>query len=230
MDNAAVVAAFIFCCFVGLISFEMPVYLSRLLGYEAYLHYIWTVAWNDSIPTRILFVAAYMVVGFLIWAGPLGAIVYVLHPVYGHDIRAMLFAPLLLLWKLTAGFRLMMGTKIDAWYGGLKERHELKKLYHTDFKGQFLSFSHFHKYYRWLNDNNQTDMTAPIRDSFAASSDKFKDAEILLGLPKSYGAQDLSDRYKALLKQVHPDIIGPNDIVRRVTDARNLIKARKGWR
>jgi hypothetical protein len=71
-----------------LLSYQMPVYMARLIGQEAALDYLWMAAWYDSIPTRVLFVTAYMLAGFLSWAGPVVYIVVALFdPRYGPALR-----------------------------------------------------------------------------------------------------------------------------------------------
>jgi adenine specific DNA methylase Mod len=106
----------------------------------------------------------------------------------------------------------------------------LKRLYKADFRDQFISFRQFHSFYEWLDKNKYVDPKIPLGNTFVASLDDFKDAEILLGLEKSYTTQELTTKYRTLMKQVHPDIAGPNDIARRLTEARDLIKGRRGWK
>ncbi|TBA11054.1 J domain-containing protein [Rhizobium ruizarguesonis] len=173
---------------------------------------------------------AYMLIGFLAWALPVGYVFALWNPETGPATRkrtglilGFLGAPLLPVFQPVAN-------KIQSCRDEAEERRRLKEIYRSDYADEFLSFTQFYEYCIWLKDNKHIDHSEPIRKSFAASLDNFRDAEILLGLSREYTVQDLASRYRSLIKQVHPDIAGPNDILRRLTLARDLIKARRGWK
>jgi hypothetical protein len=217
---------FIGIALAGLLSFEMPVYAARAFGAEDRLNQIWNTGLNDTLPAQILAVTAYMLAGFLIWAAPAALVIGSVHPQTGPRVRA-LFAPVVRI--LAAPFRplqVWLTNRWDAWSGELAERSTIKSIYEKEFAGQFASFAQFRRYYRWLNDQNYIDPREPL----TASSDKFADAVAFLGLPEGFDQKALAARFGLLMKQVHPDIAGPNDIARRLTDAREILKARKGWK
>lgn len=217
--------------FVGaaLLSYQMPIWICHLFGQDATLNAVWAAAWPD-VPTRVLFFIAYMLTGFFIWAGPIGYVFALCNAQTGPATRkgtgvilGFLSAPLMPALRPIAA-------RIQRGRDKAQERQRLKEIYTAEYADEFLSFTQFFEYCSWLNENRHIDHSEPIRKSFAASLDNFKDAEILLGLPSGYTAQDLGSRYRSLIKQVHPDIVGPNDITRRLTLARDLIKAKRGWK
>lgn len=226
----AFVGASIAVAFAALLSYQMPIYFARIVGKEHTLNYIYAPAWHDSIPSRILFLAAYEAVGFLLWATPVAFIVIVFHPQYGSRIRQWIGRGLSFPWLLLMPARISIFRKYDNWSRKISTRRELKRLYKTKFKDQFMSFSQFYFFHEWLDKNKHIKPTIPLEGTFAASLDVSKDAEILLGLNQNYGSQELTNRYRALMKQVHPDVAGPNDIARRLTEARDLIRGRRGWK
>ena len=66
----------------------------------------------------------------------------------------------------------------------------------------------------------------------AGSGDPFRAACRTLGLPEAGGFSqaEFKARYQTMIKAVHPDAIGPNALASQVNEARDLIKARKGWK
>jgi hypothetical protein len=66
----------------------------------------------------------------------------------------------------------------------------------------------------------------------AGSADPFRAACRTLGLPEAGGFSqaEFKARYQTMIKAVHPDAIGPNALASQVNEARDLIKARKGWK
>jgi hypothetical protein len=214
----------------SLLSYQMPVYAARLIGQEFALDSLWVAAWNDSISTRVLFLTVYMIVGFVFWAGPVLYVAGLLHPRYSRRFRQRTGRTLAFLTTPLKPVFWFLERKYQHWTDEALAARALKSLYETEFKEQFLSCSEFQNFYKRLNDEQQIDRKQPVRKAIAASVDEVEDAEILLGLEKGYALQDLTTRYRAIIKQVHPDIAGPNDIARRVTAARELISGRRGWK
>jgi hypothetical protein len=114
----------------------------------------------------------------------------------------------------------------DGCVSALEEREAIRAIYKKEFAGEFASFGQFRRYYRWVNAQEFTDPRKPL----SVSSDGFRDAVAFLGLPNGFDEKALTSRFGVLMKQVHPDIAGPNDIARRLNEARDIIRARKGWR
>jgi hypothetical protein len=217
----AVVAAF---------SYEMPILLARLVGQEAALNGLWAAVWQDSLAAKVVFVTAYMLTGAALWIAPLVYVVALLHPGYSRRVRdrtrrvvVFVAGPLR---PLLEGWQRRREQSRDA----IERRRALLTLYTAEFKDNFVSFGEFEHYYDRLSDGNQVDHGQPVRLAITACLDELKDAEILLGLQKGYGRDELTARYRALAMQVHPDKAGPNDIFRRVTDARDIINLRRGWK
>lgn len=208
------------------LSYQMPIYAARLFGKESALNDFWKSVGNETLPSMILFFTGYMIVGLLMWLAPLVFVTMLADREQGAGLRQRISA---LVGHLLLPARPLLHVvvrQIDQWEGDYIERKKLKDTYVREFADQFESFHQFRNYYRWINDQNYRDP----REPFTASSDKFHDAVILLGLPSGFSLQDLNARFSKLIKAIHPDIVGPNDLARRLTDARGIIKARKGWK
>jgi hypothetical protein len=67
---------------------------------------------------------------------------------------------------------------------------------------------------------------------YPPADDPFTAACKLLGLPEAGGFSqaEFKARYQTVIKAVHPDAIGPNALASQVNEARDVIKARKGWK
>ena len=193
---------------------------ARLIGQEFALNSLWAAAWQDSVPARVLFLTVYMIAGFVLWTGPVLYVAGLLHPRYSRRFQHRTGRALAFLTTPLKPVFWFLERKYQHWSDETLAARALKSLYETEFKAQFLSCSEFQNFYKRLNDEQQIDRQQPVRTAIAASVDAFEDAEILLGLEKGYALQDLTARYRSLIKQVHPDIAGPNDIARRVTAAR----------
>jgi hypothetical protein len=222
METFAIVLLLI----VGALSFQMPVYIARLFGEERALNNLWQSVASGSLANMILFVTAYMLFGFFLWSGPVGFVIMLAHPQHGAGLRRRGHAVLNRVTLPVRPLFLMFLRHVDKWEGEYVERKKLRDIYDREFADQFQSFEQFRRYYRWINDQNYVDPRQP----FTASADKFQDAVILLGLPNGFTQQDLIARFSKLMKVIHPDIVGMNDIARRLNDARAIIKARKGWK
>jgi hypothetical protein len=125
------------------------------------------------------------------------------------------------------------------------KRDYLRSLFEGDFKGDFNTFTEFEAYMAWASEQANPTLEmykeAQIRNlgptafEIRVALDLCKDAEKLLGLKPGYTAADLKTRYYNLMKLFHEDAtrgkdISGNDIARRITEARDLLKSRKGWK
>jgi hypothetical protein len=65
-----------------------------------------------------------------------------------------------------------------------------------------------------------------------SGDDPFAAACKILGLSEAGGFSqaEFKARYQTVIKAVHPDAIGPNALASQVNEARDVIKARKGWK
>lgn len=219
---------FVFVLFAlgAMLSYKMPIFIARFIGLEPQINNLWNSAANDDEVSFILFLAAWMTIGFAAWAVPAFVVV-----------RACRKENLLAVWRRLPGLLhplsrsarpifLLMGERLQSWEDQFTERQTLRTLYKSEFKEDFPSFKRFLDYYDKINEKG---FIAP-GVGFTASADPFQDAVILLGLEDEFKPDDLASRYRSLIRGVHPDVAGPNDVARRITDARDVIKARKGWR
>lgn len=55
-------------------------------------------------------------------------------------------------------------------------------------------------------------------------------ARRVLGLPEDFTRQAFEIRYRTLMKGVHPDVAGPNDLARQLNEARDTIRRARAWR
>jgi hypothetical protein len=78
---------FVVLAVVAAFSYEMPVLLARLIGQEPALDALWVSVWQDGLPTQIVFITAYMIVGTALWTAPVVYIGGLLHPKYSRRFR-----------------------------------------------------------------------------------------------------------------------------------------------
>jgi hypothetical protein len=118
----------------------------------------------------------------------------------------------------------------------LRERRELRRLYREDFARDFPTFRAFRRFYRAVANGEDPEYTGDdpwsqrgrTRET-ASGIDPYKAALRLLGLPEEFTKADLQRRFRTLIKGVHPDVVGPNELATQLNDAYTLIKERKGW-
>ena len=108
----------------------------------------------------------------------------------------------------------------------LIERMDARQLYQTQFKDLFPSFGAFWKFTKAI----EIDPLKPSNEQIVEKLSDVADGEDLLGLKSGYTEADVKQRYLVLMKQVHPDVVGPNGIASRLNTARDLIMARNGWK
>ena len=63
-----------------------------------------------------------------------------------------------------------------------------------------------------------------------AARDDYADALSVLALTEPFTRQDMDARFKRIMQAVHPDTGGSNVLAKQVTQARDLILKRKGWK
>ena len=99
----------------------------------------------------------------------------------------------------------------------------LLRAYRREFRGAFKSYRELRKAFdeSSVNDDAQT---PPAPDLFVAACRA-------LGLPESgkFTKREFKTQYRSLLKEVHPDIAGPNKRAAEINAAIDIIKERKGW-
>jgi hypothetical protein len=101
----------------------------------------------------------------------------------------------------------------------------LWRAYRREFRGRFGSYREFKGAFEAKERADARQQSPPpAPDPFAAACKA-------LGLPAdgNFSEREFKARYRALMKEVHPDIAGPNERAARVTAASVTIKKRKGW-
>ncbi len=148
----------------------------------------------------------------------------------GSAIAVSLFA-----WPFRRGCDLLLGgirQRLALIRERARQNAELRRMYREEFAGQFASFAAFKAHFyghgedRAKKENGQSQRDKP------AQPDSFRAACALLGLPDSgaFTAEILKERFRALMKAVHPDIIGESGFARQLNDAYATIKQKKGWK
>lgn len=163
---------------------------------------------------------------FLVWALRTSAVTALL---LGH----LMFWPLHV---LAAVLRDILEDAISYIAAQLRERRELRRLYRKDFARDFPTFRAFLRFYRAVargedpeyTDDDPWSQRWRARET-ASGIDPYKAALRLLGLPEEFSKADLQRRFRTLIKGVHPDVVGPNELATQLNDANALIKERKGW-
>lgn len=113
-----------------------------------------------------------------------------------------------------------------------RQRIELRRLY-EEVRGDYGSFEEFLRAFEGGDKADaQEDGTAGDEEELKpAPADKFELACRTLGLSSEALTQALlKARFLELMKAVHPDVVGPNVFATQINEAREIIKARKGWK
>jgi hypothetical protein len=110
-----------------------------------------------------------------------------------------------------------------------RQREELRRAF-EQMENPRCSFEDFVRDFE-AGGSNGSEEDAGARCAAAPSADPFAAACRTLGLPEAggFGQAELKARYQALMKAVHPDVIGPNVFAAQINEARGIVKARKGW-
>lgn len=116
--------------------------------------------------------------------------------------------------------------RIELIQARLEERRELRRLYREEYADDFKSFRAFKAYWDALQNGEEPGADG---DTDPPKADPFTRAVHLFGLPESFGKADLEKRYRTLMRGVHPDIAGPNELAQQLNEARDLINRRMGW-
>lgn len=138
-------------------------------------------------------------------------------------VRSVRIALQLFIWSLhlVADRALSLADSSTAYIRQLwAERQELRRLYREEFADQFRSFKEFKDH---LNGSKSSD------EQESPKVDPYEAAIRLFGLTEIFTRAELEDRYRRLMRGVHPDVAGPNELATQLNQARDLIKNRKGW-
>jgi hypothetical protein len=127
--------------------------------------------------------------------------------------------------------RVRLGLYLQNW----REEQELRRLWQREFHEEFRTFKDFKRHFHagtaaGGNTGEQRQDSEPPRPE-PPKPDPFKAACRVLGLPEdgAFTAAELKKRYLTLIKGVHPDIAGPNELAAQINAACTLIRERKGW-
>jgi hypothetical protein len=110
------------------------------------------------------------------------------------------------------------------------EQRELRRLYREEYAADFPSYRAFLRFYRAVEKGEDPNaQRGGNTQAGQAAPDPVEAAMRLLGLPEEFTKADLQRRFRTLIKGVHPDVVGPNELATQLNDANALIKERKGW-
>ena len=110
------------------------------------------------------------------------------------------------------------------------EQRELRRLYREEYAADFPSYRAFLRFYRKVAAGEDPGaQRGGSEHAGQAAIDPVEAAIRLLGLPENFTSDDLKRRFRTLIKGVHPDVVGPNELATQLNDAYTLIKERKGW-
>ncbi len=113
-----------------------------------------------------------------------------------------------------------------------RQRIELRRLY-EEVRGDYASFEDFLRAFDGGDKEDAPD-DETVREEEELKpepADKFELACRTFGLsPDALTQSQLKARFHELMKAVHPDVIGPNVFASQINEAREIIKARKGWK
>jgi hypothetical protein len=110
------------------------------------------------------------------------------------------------------------------------EQRELRRLYREEYAADFSSYRAFLRFYRKVAAGEDPGaQRGGSEHAGQVAIDQVEAAIRLLGLPQNFTSDDLKRRFRTLIKGVHPDVVGPNELATQLNDAYTLIKERKGW-
>lgn len=154
---------------------------------------------------------------------------------------APVFKPVRKLWRSALAVGAVLDPLHDLWrslvmplvsraadfHASLRFEWTLWRTYRAEFRGVYASYWEFKtalkaRAYSDPGESHQDD--PPPRDPFASACE-------VMGLPAdgSFTESQFKARYRALMKEVHPDIAGPNRRAAEVNAASMEIRKRKGW-
>lgn len=107
------------------------------------------------------------------------------------------------------------------------ERQELRRLYREEYAQDFRSYQEFKRAWTAMDEEPDKEEEKPDKDH--SRTDPLAAAARLLGLPEGFTRREFEDRYRRLMKGVHPDVAGPNELAVQINAARMTIKERMGW-
>jgi hypothetical protein len=113
-----------------------------------------------------------------------------------------------------------------------RQRAELRRLF-EEVRGDYASFEEFLRAFEGGGKENASneDTVREEDERKPETVDKFELACRTLSLsPDALTQAQLKARFLELMKAVHPDVIGPNVFATQINEAREIIRARKGWK
>lgn len=113
-----------------------------------------------------------------------------------------------------------------------RQRIELRRLY-EEVRADYASFEEFLRAFEGggKEDAPEDETVREEEERKPEPADKFELACRTLGLsPEALTQTQFKARFHELMKAVHPDVIGPNVFASQINEAREIIRARKGWK
>ena len=110
----------------------------------------------------------------------------------------------------------------------LEEERALRRLYREEYADAFGSFREFRRAWEALQ-NGEDPFAEEDEPEPEPAPDPLEAALALMGLTRPFTKAELARRYRALMREVHPDAGGSDEQAAQVNAARNLIRERMGW-
>ena len=128
--------------------------------------------------------------------------------------------------------------RVLGWVESWRQAQKLRRVYREEYADEFRSFQEFKRQFDAADDEPEEEEKAQSNSDQGSGEnrkqdvDPFKAACQLLGLADDGGfsQSDLKQRYRALMKGVHPDVAGQNGLAAQINSANALINERKGWK
>lgn len=195
------------------LSFFVPQGIAIGLGYEAE-HAALIAWWEDLSPwSQVPLALLYGLAGFLVLAAAWAALFEIGRALLGAITGATMGVMNGTVWTVRSVIGLLV------WPLHLLARALLSMLVRLFGRGPGEHFSYESEEPEWKD-----------VDPFAQKPDPLTCAMQLLGLKQGFTKDEFETRYRTLMKGVHPDVAGPNELARQLNEARDIIRRAKPWR
>jgi hypothetical protein len=195
------------------LSYKLPMWIAVAFGWqEAYQHaYAWVV--SQGVWLKALLVFTYVLVGFFVLvviASAIGTTGYLL--VKGICVAAV--------WLANAVSRLICGAVRGIGKALAFLVRRVAKLFGSGRQARRSKGG--------PGSSGEKQEESP-KSGGPSGTDPYREAVHLFGLDEGFDEAGLDSRFRTLMKRVHPDVAGPNDLAMKLNLARTLIKERRGW-
>lgn len=106
------------------------------------------------------------------------------------------------------------------------EELELWHLWRTEYRADFARYRDFRRFYEALRNGADPN---DLGGDEPGAADRFAWAVERLGLSEGFSKAEFEKAYRACIREVHPDLVGPNDAAQEVNAAAEIIREEMGW-